>query len=239
MKSPLVVGYKGEIGRFILQGLLYMAPKANNIWCVDVNDSDTDISERIAKSDTIFLCVPMKETVGWLRKWRTQLKDKLIVEQTSLKSVLYDNAWFKKNSQHFNILSMHILFKPSATPDPQDRMTILIEKEKWDDNSGVLGFNLANTIQLLCNSCISCYRFWQEHDQAMAVHQALTHRVIINLDHALTQQGSNVTYLGQQVRLLANRIKAGNAEMYKTIQSNPAAKKVVKQFQTDLKGFKL
>ena len=38
-KSPLVVGYKGEIGSFILQGLLRTMPKALDILCYDILDT--------------------------------------------------------------------------------------------------------------------------------------------------------------------------------------------------------
>ena len=61
-KNPLVVGYKGEIGSFILQGLLKTMPKAKDIWCFDINETEKDKIARIKKADYIFLCVPLQDT---------------------------------------------------------------------------------------------------------------------------------------------------------------------------------
>jgi prephenate dehydrogenase len=86
VNAPLVVGYKGEIGSFILNGLLKTMPKASNIWCVDINDSPDEVAERIKRSDFIFLCVPLDKTIEWVNVWKRLLKDKVIVEQCSLKA---------------------------------------------------------------------------------------------------------------------------------------------------------
>jgi prephenate dehydrogenase len=118
MKQPMVVGYKGEIGSFILNGLLRVMPKALDIWCVDINESDEEVESRIKVADTIFLCVPLQKTVDWLLKFKTLLKDKIIIEQCSLKEWIYNN----KSLQGLNIKSMHILFRPSQTPDLLDRV---------------------------------------------------------------------------------------------------------------------
>src|SRR4051794_16919866 len=112
MQAPLVVGYKGEIGRFILAGLLEDLPKANDIYCVDINNSDDDVRERIERADFIFLCVPLQGTADWLRKYKTCLEGKLVVEQCSVKAFLYENPEFAD----FSFISMHLLFRPSATP---------------------------------------------------------------------------------------------------------------------------
>ena len=47
MNNPLVCGYKGEIGSFILSGLLKVMPKALDIWCVDVNETESEVIDRI------------------------------------------------------------------------------------------------------------------------------------------------------------------------------------------------
>jgi hypothetical protein len=96
MKHPLVVGYKGEIGSFILSGLLRVMPKALNIWCTDVNESDEEVASRIKIADVIFLCVPLQSTLNWLLKFKNLLKDKTIIEQCSLKEGLFENESIKE-----------------------------------------------------------------------------------------------------------------------------------------------
>ena len=54
-RAPMVVGYKGQIGRFILAGLLEHLPKANDIHCTDVSNSKQDVVERLEKADYVFL----------------------------------------------------------------------------------------------------------------------------------------------------------------------------------------
>ena len=81
----MIVGYRGEIGSFILNGLLRVMPKALNIFCSDVNESEDEVVERIEKSDTIFLCVPMNKTIDWIVRYKELLKGKTILEQCSLK----------------------------------------------------------------------------------------------------------------------------------------------------------
>jgi hypothetical protein len=66
MKQPLVIGYKGEVGSFVLGGLLRIMPKALDIWCVDVNETKREVEQRIKISDVIFLCVPLQMTLEWL-----------------------------------------------------------------------------------------------------------------------------------------------------------------------------
>jgi len=117
IKNPLVIGYKGEIGSFILSGLLKIIPKALQIYCVDINETDAEVRQRIEASDTIFLCVPFNLTVVWLIKWKPLLKNKLIFEQCSLKEWIYEHYV----SKGLNIRSMHILFRPSQTPNLEDR----------------------------------------------------------------------------------------------------------------------
>ena len=116
----MVVGYKGEIGRFILAGFLEHLPKANDILCTDINNSDEDVIERLEKADFVFLCVPLQATEAWLSRFLPHLAKKTVVEQSSVKSFLYENPAFVQ----LRFLSMHLLFRPSATPI-QDRSGLL------------------------------------------------------------------------------------------------------------------
>jgi prephenate dehydrogenase len=97
--------------------------KANNIWCFDVNESEKQKVARIKKADYIFLCVPLQQTVLWLLKYQRYLLDKIIVEQCSIKRDIYANPLLK----NLNFLPMHILFKPSATPNYNDRNCIMFK----------------------------------------------------------------------------------------------------------------
>jgi prephenate dehydrogenase len=85
MKKPLVIGHKGEIGSFLVNGLLKYMDKALDILCFDVNETQEEVEERIKKSDVIFLCVPVKQTVNWLKTYKSLLSGKIIFEQASLK----------------------------------------------------------------------------------------------------------------------------------------------------------
>jgi prephenate dehydrogenase len=121
MNQIMVVGYKGEIGSFILNGLLRVMPKALNIWCVDINETEEETIERIRISDTIFLCIPMEKTIDWLMAHKELLKGKVVVEQCSLKEWVYNEEMLKE----LDIRSMHVLFRPSQTPDKKDRKVAL------------------------------------------------------------------------------------------------------------------
>lgn len=241
MLNPLVIGYKGEIGSFILQGLLKVMPKASNIWCVDIGDSKEEILKRIRKSDVIFLCVPLQFTVQWFLDWGSELKGKIVIEQTSLKSILFNNPKFKKLNKiyNINILSMHILFRPSVTPDLNDRRILLINESAWSSGEGwepaekVIDISMieriTTSIGYFCDSIDS-------HDSDMAIKQALVHRVILSLDNLL-RDGNINTYIGCRVNDLASRIARGDKELYKIIQTNPNLEKVIQKFKKSLDKF--
>jgi prephenate dehydrogenase len=207
MNSPLVIGYKGEIGSFILNGLLRIMPKALDVWCVDVNETDDEVGDRIKRSDVIFLCVPIKETVNWISKHRELLEGKVIIEQCSLKDGVRNNL----GVQQFDVKSMHILFRPSLTPDLSDRRVGLI--------LGEFDARQASEIAAITQSEIVWYRDVEEHDREMAVVQALTHRTLLILGDILKGYGGS-TYVSNKVLELCGRIKKGDKELYEMIQSN-------------------
>jgi prephenate dehydrogenase len=221
-KSPLVVGYRGEIGSFILNGLLKTMPKALNIWCFDINENELEQAERISKADYIFLCVPIQETVNWLIKWKSFLQDKIIVEQCSLKSIIYEDNRIKD----LDYRSMHLLFRPSATPNKEDRVCILLPIESSQYNS-----EFVTSIQNITNSKIWYVKNYQEHDKLMAKKQALIHKVLLALDD------DNIdTYTSLQIKKLINRIKLGNKELYDFIQTNKYLPEVLKEFNQKING---
>ena len=226
-KNPLVVGYKGEVGSFLLNGLLRTMPKALNIWCFDINENEHERIERIKKSDYIFLCVPIQDTVKWLIQYKPFLKDKIIVEQCSLKSIIYEN----KEIKNLNYISMHLLFRPSATPNKEDRRCIILNNNKF--HKEIMSLNIiGDFIHEITNAEIVWLSDYTEHDKLMAKRQALIHKVILALDKTM-EEGTD-TYTSSQIRKLALRIKAGNKELYSFIQTNKYLSEALEKFKNNL-----
>ncbi len=222
-KSPLVVGYKGEIGSFILNGLLKTMPKASNIWCFDINDSEKEKLKRIKKSDYIFLCVPIKDTVKWLIKYKKNLKNKIIIEQASLKEWIYNDKRLSK----LRLVPMHMLFRPSATSNYEDRKTLLIFNKETLLYENI---PLIEEISKITNSEVSWCKSIKEHDNLMASNQALVHRTILALNRILVN--SQDTYISKRIKELARRILSGDKELYEFIQENkylPEKLKILKK----------
>ena len=224
LEYPLVVGYKGEIGSFILQGLLRSMPKALNILCFDINESEEEKIDRIKQAGYIFLCVPLQETLAWLVKYKQYLTSKIIIEQCSLKSFLTDPHL---NDLHF--IHMHILFRPSATPNKADRKCIILRE------------NCSSSVEKILESILDGSKVkvlpWttEQHDHVMAYNQALVHRIILTLDDICNQDAP--TYVTKRITELADRIKAGDKELYSLIQKNKSTVEVTDEFREMLDGF--
>ncbi len=230
--APLVVGYKGEIGRYILAGLLEDLPKANDIYCVDVSNSEADVRERIARTDFVFLCIPLQHTLEWLRLYHDALIGKVIVEQCSLKAMVYEAS----DLADLNFLGMHVLFRPSATQESDRRC--LVFADHWTPSdlaafASEMGRTLKTRVECLTGSDEPAYRV---HDRLMARQQALVHRVVLILARGLSDEASR-TYIGQRICELGARIQAGDPTLYEIIQSNPFLAEEVAGFEADLRGF--
>jgi len=227
MNNPLVVGYKGEIGSFILNGLLRIMPKALNIWCVDINETEAETTHRIKLSDVIFLCVPLKDTLPWLIINKSLLKGKIILEQTSLK------GWLNhKVVQGLDVRSMHILFRPSQTPDFADR-TVGLFKHEFSQTDH---FDMIDIIRNITQSKIVFFENVQQHDIRMAVQQALLHRTILVMGQLLREcEGS--TYISKKVLELEARIKKGNLDLYSAIQDNKYLTEALAAMRDELANF--
>ena len=249
-KNPLVVGYKGEIGSYILQGLLRVMPKAQNIWCIDINESEKSRIARIKRADYVFLCVPLKDTVKWLLKYKPYLKDKRIVEQCSLKTDLYTDTRFKK----LNFIGMHIMFRPSATPNIEDRELVFIDNYSchikdvckdlsvtYDEDAPDWWCEFIEVVEVMLQvNSVTCYTDVVEHDRDMAVMQALTHRVLLVLGRIISK--TNVrggTYVTKRLMNLVHRIKGGEPDLYNRIQNNIHLDEPLKKFKKELGKFEL
>lgn len=221
-----MVGYKGEIGSFILGGLLKIMPKALDIWCIDINETVEEVEHRIKVSDIIFLCTPLEITVRWLIEHKALIGNKPVVEQCSLKEWLFEN----KDLKDLDIRSMHILFRPSQTPNKEDRRVGLF-KEHF--NTG-----FAKDIADITQSSIVWFENAQDHDREMAVQQALLHRALLILGRTLKScKGS--TYISQKVVGLEGRIRKGNRGLYERIQENKYLPEVLEKLKKDFEEFNL
>jgi len=223
-KSPLVVGYKGEIGSFLLHCLLVNMPKALHIWCFDTSETEKEKRVRIKAADIIFLCVPICETIPWLIKYKKILAGKKIVEQCSLKGRFVDHR-----IESLDIFHMHLLFKPSGTPDPNDRRCVFIEGQFHEN---------PRLVMALCEMTKSkniLFPTLAEHDRSMAIQQTLVHRVILSLNELIMKQPGQ-TYIGGQVNKLANRIFRMDKDLFNEIQKNGSAELITQAFKGMLNG---
>ena len=237
MKNPLVVGYRGEIGSYILKGLIDFLPSAIPIMCVDVHDKKEQVRQRILEADVIFLCINLKNTPDWIDELCVELKDKVVIEQTSLKSTIFSIEYMNKLITKYNIQmhSMHILFRPSITDNIKDRVILLLgDKEFWCTRDLTYFFNKGLDVDHF-----AYIDAWQNHDEEMARQQALVHRVILTLGEVVSEglHYEKNTYVSREVLRLAQRIKSGDAELYALIKSNPGLPDLLKDFSSKLQTF--
>lgn len=224
--QPLVVGYKGEIGSFILGGLLRVMPKALDIWCIDVNETQEEIEHRIMVSDIIFLCTPLETTVKWLIEHKALIGNKPVIEQCSLKEWIFEN----EDLRDLDIRSMHILFRPSQTPNKEDRRVGLLKNH--------FNYALAKNIADITQSSIVWFNDAEEHDKEMAIQQALLHRTLLILGKTLKEcKGS--TYISQKVVELEGRILKGNKGLYGMIQENKYLPEALEKLKDDIEKFNI
>ena len=201
-------------------------PKALDIWCVDINETEKEVTDRIHASDVIFLCLPIHSTLDWISMHRPLLKDKVIIEQCSLKEWIYESEVIKD----LDVRSMHILFRPSQTPNLDDRKVGLFKNQ--------IGDTAAATIESLTQAKAAWYKDAEEHDREMAVQQALLHRTLLILSNLL--KGCNgSTYISKKVIELADRIRKGNKDLYQRIQENRHLPEKLSQLKKDFEEFSL
>jgi prephenate dehydrogenase len=225
-KTFFICGYKGEIGSFILNGLLRVLPKALNIFCSDINETKEEVEHRIKVSDVIFLCVPMQMTVDWIVKYKELLVGKTIIEQCSLKEWIYEDVRLRG----LDIRSMHILFRPSQTPDYVDREVAVFLHPQLDNDMELMIQDITKAGSMVW------YRDAKEHDMEMALQQALVHRTLLTLGDMLKGcKGS--TFICKRVIQLSDRIKKGNRDLYNLIQSNKYLPEHIREINEKIDNF--
>lgn len=201
-------------------------PKALDIWCIDINETQEEVEHRIKVSDIIFLCTPLEITVKWLIEHKALIENKPVIEQCSLKEWLFENEALKD----LDIRSMHILFRPSQTPNREDRRVGLLK--------GHFNETLAKDIADITQSSIVWFENAEEHDQEMAVQQALLHRTLLILGRALKEcKGS--TYISQKVLELEGRVRKGDKDLYGRIQENKYLPGALEKLKKDFEEFNL
>ena len=245
MKNPLIVGYRGEIGSYLLAGLIKYMPSATNILCFDQAEDEYERKDRIDRADVIYLCIPLHETVYFFKDYHTLLQGKTVVEQSSLKGIVYQNSNFKSYTKGINVLSMHILFRPSATPNKEDQSICIISEgqeqlDRWNQ-TGIISF-IRDGLKVE----FFMIPTWKKHDQEMALQQALVHRILLTLSETISEgdigwvpRYKTNTYIGKQVNRLALRIKQGDYDLYSLIQANPQLGRKLREFNTRLDKFDL
>ena len=128
-----------------------------------------------------------------------------------------------------DIRSMHILFRPSQTPNFADRSIGFLEGQFPPSQ-------IEELMSMTQSTKVVMYANAEEHDKEMAIQQALTHRVILSLAKMLkTCHGS--TYISQKVIELSDRIASGNKELYGLIQSNEHIHGNLAQFKFEMDEF--
>lgn len=233
-RAPMVVGYKGEIGRFILAGLLEHLPKADDILCTDINNSDEEVISRLQKARYVFLCVPIQDTESWLRRFKAHLDGKTIVEQCSVKAFLYENPEF----DGLDLLSMHLLFRPSATP-PSERRGIVFSMRHPADTLNQFCSDIEATLKTpMARLDSDAEPAYIVHDRLMARQQALIHRVLLVLSESLSDETMR-TFVGKRVCDLADRIREGDPVLYRIIQSNRFLPDEISEFEDRLRQFEV
>lgn len=236
IRNPLLIGYKGQIGSFLLQGLLSAMPKALNIWCVDAAETDNEVRQRIKKSDFIFLCVPIDQTLPWIEKHKRLLQnDKILVEQTSLK----ENILSSPILDGIRVISMHILFRPSQTPNIDDRKVGMVLPCPHGGN-GVTWSppEFAEDIKTITQSEIVWFNNVRLHDEEMALKQALLHRTILVLADMFDKCEAS-TFISKKITELRDRICAGDMQLYNAIQANPHLQTKLNEFDVRFRDFNM
>jgi prephenate dehydrogenase len=150
----------------------------------------------------------------------------MLLEQCSLKEWVYKS----KDIEDLDIRSMHILFRPSSTPNLADRKVGLFR--------GQLNDEMVEMIADITQSEVVWYEDAKEHDEEMAIQQALVHRMLLLLGDALKDCNGS-TYVSKRVIELSDRIKKGDVDLYERIQKNHHLPDHQMRFERELRHFNI
>ncbi|MHC1631160.1 MAG: prephenate dehydrogenase/arogenate dehydrogenase family protein [Methanotrichaceae archaeon] len=209
-----------------------------------------NLIDAVKKSDVVLLSVPIRQTVEVIKELAPQMRpNSLLMDVTSLKSRPM-NAMLEHAPENVELLGTHPMFGPTI-PEIAGQTVILVpvkgRSDKWLPVMESIFRGDGAKVETLGP---------EEHDEIMAVVQALTHFAYISVGTALKSLDFDVAksrkFMSPVYEIMIDfvgRILAQNPELYASIQENPKAKKVrtiyineclrlaKKADEGDLKGF--
>ncbi|MGD0953257.1 MAG: prephenate dehydrogenase/arogenate dehydrogenase family protein [Methanotrichaceae archaeon] len=210
-----------------------------------------DMIKEAEQSDIVLLSVPIEKTVEVIRKVAPRMRPgSLLMDVTSLKSEPM-KAMIRHAHQGVEVIGTHPMFGPTM-PTLMGQIIILTpavgRSETWLPRIRSLFESDGARIELLDP---------EEHDEIMAVVQALTHFAYIGIGATLQSLDFDVEksrkFMSPVYEIMIDfvgRILDQNPELYASIQKNPKAMKVRQTFigecmrlsekadSGDLEGFK-
>ena len=191
----------------------------------------TDMIKEAEQSDIILLSVPIEKTVEVISKVAPRMRPgSLLMDVTSLKSEPM-KAMIKHAPQGVEVIGTHPMFGPTM-PTLKGQTIILTpaagQSESWLPKIRSLFESDGARIEVLNP---------EEHDEIMAVVQALTHFAYIGIGATLKALDFNVEksrkFMSPVYEIMIDfvgRILDQNPELYASIQKNPKAMKVRQTF---------
>jgi prephenate dehydrogenase len=211
----------------------------------------TDMIKEVEQSDIVLLSVPIEKTVEVIRKVAPRMRPgSLLMDVTSLKSEPM-KAMIEHAPQGVEVIGTHPMFGPTM-PTLKGQTIILTpvvgRSDTWHPRMRSLFESDGARIEVLDP---------EEHDEIMAVVQALTHFAYIGIGATLRALEFDVEksrkFMSPVYEIMIDfvgRILDQNPELYASIQKNPKAMKVRQTFigecmrlsekadSGDLEGFK-
>jgi len=197
----------------------------------------TDMIKEAEQSDIILLSVPIEKTVEVISKVAPHMQPgSLLMDVTSLKSEPM-KAMIKHAPQGVEVIGTHPMFGPTM-PTLKGQTIILTpaagQSESWLPRIQSLFESDGARIEVLDP---------EEHDEIMAVVQALTHFAYIGIGATLQALDFDVEksrkFMSPVYEIMIDfvgRILDQNPELYASIQKNPKAMKVRQTFIGECMG---
>ena len=191
----------------------------------------TDMIKEAGQSDIVLLSVPIEKTVDVIHKVAPRMRPgSLLMDVTSLKSEPM-KAMIKHAPQSVAVIGTHPMFGPTM-PTLKGQTIILTpavgRSETWLPRIRSLFESDGASIEVLDP---------EEHDEIMAVVQALTHFAYIGIGATLQALDFDVEksrkFMSPVYEIMIDfvgRILDQNPELYASIQKNPKAMKVRQTF---------
>jgi prephenate dehydrogenase len=190
-----------------------------------------DMMKEVEESDVVLLSVPIEKTVEVIRQVAPRMRSgSLLMDLTSLKSepVKAMRTYAPKGVE---VLGTHPMFGPTM-PSPRGQTIIFTpvprKGERWHPLMRALFESDGARIELLSP---------EEHDEIMAVVQALTHFAFIGIGATLKALDFDVErsrkFMSPVYEIMIDfvgRILDQNPELYASIQKNPKAARVRQTF---------